>query len=205
MKVPNIILVAASLFALPAASFAVAIDGELGIAGTLSPTCSVDPSPDPCTMDIADGLTFADSGAGNEFLVTFATGEFALDGLGFGDIGSIVDFQFNPLSPSPVDPLWTISGDAVDWAFALETVIILEQNANFINLRGTGTLSGTGYEDTLGIWTLSTDSANQDLTFSWSSTTLAAEPGIALLFGLGLVGVFFARRQSAASAVSTRL
>ena len=69
MKVSNIILTAAACLLLPATSFAVAIDGELGIAGTLSPTCSVDPSPDPCTMGIADGLTFADSGLGNEFLV----------------------------------------------------------------------------------------------------------------------------------------
>ena len=194
MKVSNIII-AACLFALPAASVAVAIEGELGIAGTLSPTCSVDPTPDPCTMGIADGLTFADSGNGNEFLVTFATGEFALDGLLFGDTGSIVDFQFDPL-PGTVDPLWTISSDSVDWAFSLETVRIIAQNDNFINLRGTGTLSGTGYEDTMGVWTLSTDSANQDLTFSWSSTTIASEPGIALLFGLGLIGVIAGRRRA---------
>ena len=196
MKSINKVLVAASLLALPVAGFAAPIDGELGISGSLAPTCSVDPTPAPCTMDIADGLTFAGSGTGNQFLVTFATGDFATSGLGFGDIGSIVDFMFDPLSPSPVDPLWMISSGGIDWEFALETVNIVAQTANFIDLRGTGTLSGTGFDDTLGIWTLSTDSANQDLTFSWSSTTLAPEPGILLLLGMGLIGVFGARRLS---------
>ncbi len=196
MKAISKILAAAALLALPVAGFAAPINGELGISGSLAPTCSVDPSPDPCTMDIADGLTFAGSGAGNQFLVTFATGDFATDGLGFGDIGSIVDFMFDPLNPSPVDPLWTISGNAVNWAFSLETVNIVAQTANFIDLRGTGTLSGTGFDDTMGMWTLSTDSANNDLTFSWSSTTVAPEPGILLLLGVGLIGVFGARRLS---------
>ena len=180
------------LLALPLSVMAVPIDGEIGMSGNLLPNCSG--GEDPCDFDDADGLDFGSNGFGTDaaFLVTFATGDFAADGIGFGDTGTITDFQFDPLSPVPVDPLWTITGGGNTWEFALETVNINLAAGNFVDLSGTGTLSAAGFDDTNGTWTLSADAAGS--TFSWSSTTVAPEPGILLVFGAGLFGLIAARR-----------
>lgn len=188
MKAITSVLIATALLAMPVASMAAPIDGELGIGGQLNPTCSGGEV--PCTMDLADGVTFAASGGGNEFLVSFATGDFAAAGLMFGDIGTINDFMFDPLTPSPVDPLWSIGG----FSFVLESLVIVDQDLHFLELSGSGTVKGAGFDDTLGRWTLSADDAGMGLNFSWSSTTVAPEPGILVLLGMGLIGVFGARR-----------
>ena len=187
------LLLAGALLALPTLGMAVPIEGEIGISGVLVPTCSGGQS--PCDFDDADGLDFGNNGAGaGAFLVTLASGDFAADGLGFGDIGSINDFMYDPLSPAPVDPLWTVMGDTTLFSFTLETVTINQALGNFLDLSGTGTLSAAGFDDTMGNWTLSTDSASGAL-FSWSSTTATPEPGALVLFGLGLFGLLGLRRK----------
>lgn len=174
--------------ALPATALSMPILGEIGIGGSLSPTCSGMESAD-CTMDLADGVTFVNSGGGNQFLVTFSDGHFAAEGVGFGDRGTIHDFMFSP-APTPLDPLWEIG----DFRFRLDTLVILQQTESFLELMGSGLVMHPGYEDSPGRWTLSTDSADEDLTFSWSSTTVASEPGILVLMGMGLIGLFGSRR-----------
>lgn len=190
-------ILAGILLAMPLSVMAMPIEGEIGMSGNLLPHCSG--GEDPCDFDDADGLDFGSNGFGTDasFLVTFATGDFDADGIGFGDIGTISDFFFDPLAPSPVDPLWTITGDNETWEFALESVNINLAAGNFVDLSGSGTLSCggiavCGFDDTLGNWTLSADAAGS--TFSWSSTTVAPEPGVLLIFGAGLFGLVAARR-----------
>ncbi|NND59356.1 MAG: hypothetical protein HKN49_03735 [Gammaproteobacteria bacterium] len=144
-------------------------------------------------MGTADGLDFGNNGAADgPFLVTFATGTFAANGITFGDVGSIADFIFNPAT-LPVDPLWTLSG----FTFALTTLNIDSQQNNLLTLSGTGTISGNGFDVTMGDWSFSADSSNPDGgLFAWSSTTVANEPAILWLLGFGMLLVVAARRRS---------
>ena len=177
-------LLAAALL-LPFAANAVPISGDIGLSGALLPTCGGISA--GCDMDVADGLDFDNDQA----LVTFATGDFALAGLGFGSIAAINDFEFDPFAG--IDPLWTAGG----FSFALTDLNILMQTSSFLEMRGTGMISGGGLDDTLGNWSFSADLASGATTFSWSSTAApvpAPEPGILVLVGMGLIGGFGARR-----------
>ncbi len=183
MKTTIIKSLLAAMLLLPFAASAAPIDGEIIIGGSLLPTCSG--GDDPCTMDIADGLDFFTDAGDNTAIVAGTSGDFA--GL-FGAIVTMSDFVFDPFAT--VDPLWTVG----DFSFALESLNIIGQTATTLDLRGTGTITGAGFDDTFGVWTLSADAASPTITFAWSSTTLAPEPGILVLFGIGLIGVLGARR-----------
>ena len=175
-------LLAAALL-LPFAASAAPITGDIGMGGALLPSCG-GVSGGGCTMDIADGLDFTPNSA----LISFATGDFATAGIVFGDLATINDFGFDPFAT--VNPLWTIAG----FSFALESLTIVDQTSTVLELRGSGTISADGFDDTLGFWSLSTDAASPNITFSWSSTTVAPEPGILILMGMGLIGGLAARR-----------
>ena len=193
------ILFAATLLTMPLASMAVPIEGEIGFTGVVTPTCSS--GANPCTYgpgaNDADGLDFGSNGAADgPFGVTFATGDFAADGLGFADVGFISDFQYDPLNPSPVNPLWTIAGDTTLFSFALETIAINLETPGFINLSGTGTISAAGFDDTMGNWTFSSDGTGAGTQFAWSSTTVpVSEPGVLLLLGIAMLGLAARRRR----------
>lgn len=195
----NRILLGAMLLAMPLASMAVPIEGEIGFTGVVSPTCSSGASPcnyGPGAND-ADGLDFGNNGAADGPMgVTFATGDFAADGLGFADVGFISDFEYDPLNPVPVDPLWTIAGDTTLFSFALQTIAINLETPGFINLSGTGIISAAGFDDTDGNWTFSSDGTAGGTQFAWSSTTVAvSEPGVLLLLGIALLGLAARRRR----------
>ncbi len=186
------LLIAGALLATPLASMAVPIVGEIGMTGVVAPTCTSAASPcdyGPGPGD-ADGLDFGNNGAADGiFAVTFATGDFGADGLIFGDTGTISDFQYDPLSPVPVDPLWTIAGDTTLFSFALHTLSIDLETPGFLNLSGTGIISAAGFDDTMGNWTFSSDGTPGNTQFAWSSTTVASEPTVLLLLGIGLLGL----------------
>lgn len=182
-------MMAAVLMAMPVTAMAVPIVGEIGLGGNLQAYCS---GGDPiCDFSNADGIDYGNNGFGTSasMVATFANGDFAADGIGIGSFGTINDFLFNPLTPSPVNPLWTITGNASTWAFSLESVTIVMTTDNFINLTGTGILSGTGFDDTMGTWSFSADEVGSE--FSWSSTNAPtiSEPGALVLFGIGLLGM----------------
>ena len=101
-------LLAAAILCLPALANAIPIDGEITFSGDFQPTGGT-------SLSTATGLTFP----GNDFDVDGADGDFAAAGIAQGDIGTINDFSFNPLAPSPVSPLWSISG----FSFVLDDVV----------------------------------------------------------------------------------
>ncbi|MDH3647380.1 MAG: PEP-CTERM sorting domain-containing protein [Gammaproteobacteria bacterium] len=173
---------------LPLAANAAPIQGSIAIGGSLIPICA---QPLNCTMDIATGIDFLNDDRG---LVNGASGDFALFGVSFGDIVAMNDFQFSPIEFN--NPLWSVGG----FSFAMETLNIHEQTATVLELRGRGLISfdGDSLDPTIGRWSFSTDAANTDINFSWSSTAAAPEPGILILMGMGLIGGIGARRLARA-------
>ena len=78
---------------------AVFIQGAITMSGDFAPTGG-------SGLADATGIDFL----GDDFQVDGATGDFASGGVGAGDVGFFQDFQFDPLIPDPVDPLWAIAG-----------------------------------------------------------------------------------------------
>ncbi|MDH3588161.1 MAG: PEP-CTERM sorting domain-containing protein [Gammaproteobacteria bacterium] len=180
MKLLTIKTLLASTLLLPFVAGATPITGNIAMIGQLSTTCDVA----VCGLNNADGLIFLTDG-----FVIAADGDFAANGVAFGSLAAMSDFSFDPFAT--VDPLWTVS----IFSFALESIDV-SQGVEFLELSGAGTVSGLGFDDTAGLWTLSSQGGDGDLEFSWSSTALAAapEPGILMLMGLGLIGGLGARR-----------
>lgn len=155
------------------------------ISGTLNFGGQAFGNPGPGVVD-ATGLEFNDDG----FMVTSASGDFASAGIGFGDIGSIANFAFSP--STAVNAFVTIG----IFTFSLESIEIVDQAPMFLLLAGTGTLSGTGFDDTLYNFSLSIDSVSQNFPFS---ATLGPAPipvpGALLLFMSGLTALGFRKRS----------
>ena len=167
---------------------AVSINGSVEIGGPFQPVDDGSPA-NVVGLDVATGVEFTNNG-----LVLDSSGD--LSGLAFGQSVTMTDFQFDPsLSPNPVT-VWSTGG----FSFTMDSVTIntSPRSTTELSLSGTGTVSGTGYDDTPGQWNFTAQTAN-DVTFSWSSSTVSAVPVPAAvwLFGSGLVGLAGVARRSA--------
>jgi len=177
------------------AVFALPITGEIGMGGNF---IAVDDSWSATTANVATGIDFDPS----LFIVNSATGSFS----GISGIGSIQDFQFGSGSGSElgindgfngitgvssITDFWSIGG----FSFELTSVIKLSSSsATFLDLEGTGFISGNGFESTMGTWVFTGE--NDGSTFTWSAGTASVtEPGMLALVGIGLVGFAFSRRK----------
>ncbi len=162
------------------------------IEGVLNFTGEAVAIPGPGIGD-AFGLSFTTG-----FLVTTSTGAFAANGVDFGDAGTIADFFFDPLTPNPVDPLLTIVFDPGPgkFAYVLESIEVSLQNPNFLNLTGTGTLTGTGLDSTAYDFSMSVDGSGGLFGFSGtlSPSAVVPIPAPLVLFLSGLLALGVRRR-----------
>lgn len=157
------------------------------------------------TGDLGTNATISFSDIQNE--IGDRTGDFAttLQGDLNGNFFSPITIAAG--SPTtPINPLWTLTDALVDGAdtasFAMTGTTYyapidfdLDGNFDFLNLQGTGILSLTGFADTAGVFTLSSQS--QLLSFS-ADTTAVPIPAAAWLFSSGLLGlVAIGRKRNA--------
>lgn len=104
------------------------------------------------------------------------------------------DFLFRPDLTSSITPLWTLTVNGTTFSFDLSTVTVTA-TATSLSLHGTGILKASGYEDTVGVWDLTTQSGTARLSFSASSAPVP-EPGTIMLLGSGLLGLaLYGRRR----------
>jgi VPDSG-CTERM exosortase interaction domain len=76
---------------------------------------------------------------------------------------------FNPSTPT--DPLWEVGG----FTFHLTSATVVMQDATFLNIKGVGTVSGNGFEDTTAKWAFTVQNAGGGTGdfFSFSANTAA--------------------------------
>jgi hypothetical protein len=99
--------------------------------------------------------------------------------------------------PGGQPALWSVGG----FTFDLTSATVVTQNAMFLNIRGVGTVSGNGFEDTTAKWAFTVQNAGGGagdfFSFSANVSTQGVPDGgsaVALL-GIALVGIEFARRK----------
>ena len=178
--------------------------GSAANAGSISGSMSF--ASDPNTL--INGLTLQDS-AGNPTAVLSnafgvrtwgnasvngTTGSFAVI-----DVGTVptmaAPWIFNP--STPLLALWSVTDSGVTFTFNLTSSMIAFQNASFLSVSGTGTVTGTGYTQTPGTWNFSTQEPDVGGKFTWSASAEAVPDGgtTMALFGLSLLGLYGAGRK----------
>jgi hypothetical protein len=135
-------------------------------------------------------LTWFDSNgnAGFSSVQAGGTGNFA--GIVAGTQATMAQWIFSPSTPTP--GLWSVGG----FTFDLLSSTVVTQTANFLNITGSGIVSGNGFDSTSMEWGFSTQGAGLTI-FSFSANGVAVPDGgsaVALL-GLALTGIEVLRRK----------
>lgn len=196
MKLVKTLLAVGALCAFVTQANAISITGQLSMGGE-----AVLDGP----LGSANGFTAFNG----EYIVSLPapSGSYAGIATSIANQVAYTPFQFDPMSPSPVNPLWTFTDAGTGWtySFKLLSVAIITQNPNFLNLLGQGTASITGpgspYDETPGVWSFTIDNptgaAPADFKFNFISTSATTPDGglTMALLGFGLMGVEGLRRR----------
>ena len=103
-----------------------------------------------------------------------------------------VPYIFTPSTPTP--GLWSVDG----FTFDLDGSVVVLQNADFLLISGTGTITGNGFDPTPGTWSFTAQSPKANGVFSFSSSDGFPAPdggSTVALLGLGLTGIWMIRRK----------
>lgn len=80
------------------------------------------------------------------------------------------------------------------YSLSIDEFYINTQNNAFLDIRGRGTVSATGFRDTEATWAFSLREVG-DVLSVWASTTTVPEPDTPGLFGIALAAVGLLRRR----------
>jgi hypothetical protein len=163
------------------AAASASVIGQLDFAGVWDP---IDAQGDETTIGNATGVRFAST----EYPILLALGAFShLSGQNV----TIETQEFQFAGPFPFT-LWSADGGSV--RFDLDSITVVLQSANFIDLLGHGTVYMDG-ERMHGRYLFT---GQGELGFTFSSSTLAhvPEPATIGLLGMGLVGFGLMRRRT---------
>jgi hypothetical protein len=162
------------------------------INGTVSLTGSV-------KLDTGDPATADSVTTWFNTKVEDADGDFGIF-LSSGDPVTFTEpWVFDPSTPT--SPLWTAGGFTFDLASSTINAQFAVGPLHFLNVSGTGTASGNGYEPTSGAWSFTTQNPSSAGRFSFSAATashgVVPDSGSTLvLLGIALAGVGLIRRQT---------
>ena len=169
---------------LPPVTLASAINGSITFAGAVQfDTNSL------ATATRVNTWFDSNGNAGFSSVQLGATGAFA--GILAGTQATMAQpWIFNPSTPTL--GLWSVGG----FTFDLLSSTVVTQTAAFLNITGTGTISGNGFDPTAGTWSFSSQTSGGPI-FSFSASTSAVPDGgsaVALL-GIAFIGVEVLRRK----------
>ena len=160
------------------------------------------------TIDFAGSVRFDSSALQNTHQVVqwrdvFGNAGFSNVAAVSGDFSSIAlgtqatmatPWIFNPSTPTP--GLWSVGG----FTFDLLSATVVTQTATFLNITGTGFVSGNGFESTAATWAFTVQNAGGNHDFFSFSANLATQgvpdggSAVAML-GIGLGLIEFIRRR----------
>src|SRR5262245_57979546 len=121
-----------------------------------------------------------------------------------GDLTMPVGTQVNMPHSWQFNPSMVVSGlfDVNGFTFKLLSATIVTQTPTFLNITGTGILSGAGFQPTKADWAFTIPNAGgSDFFFPFSATVMANGQGVpdggsaVALLGISLVAIEFVRRK----------
>lgn len=134
----------------------------------------------------------------SDVAVTSRDGDFTST-VNVGDtVTMATPYIFMPSTATP--SLWSVGGFTYD----LDSSTVVLQDADFLIISGTGTISGNGFDPTTGTWSFTAQSPDANGVFSFSAAT-GGQGGVpdggttVALLGIALAGVELVRRKLASA------